>query len=343
ALEAQSEAGSGGGALHDALRPSLGLRVWRASTWLRRPTVRFATKAALLATLLALPWYWSAESYASARARRLEWTAVSAAAIMAPTVGGSAVVGVYRVLGTCAGGLAAFLVYELAAGCAPLAFALLVAVAVPCFHVMLRTRYPKIGQFALVAFGVVLVNRWVAREDQGEGAGDLALRRTLAVALGVAAGMLVSAYVWPFEARVRLRQALSWWLLAAHALVARHWGGQVSCEAEAAAERQLQAALVETRALLADTLNEPRLKGPFPVDAYQHVINACQRMLDAVVAARWVASAEHAAVSQVSAASAERRHRDDLLALTMYVLASALVLKSPLPEVLPPVDAAQQR
>ncbi|KAJ1720524.1 hypothetical protein LPJ53_004862 [Coemansia erecta] len=355
ALEARHElggssAGGGGaaGALHDAVRPSLGLGVWRMSMWLRRPNVRFATKYAALVTLLSLPWYWSIDMYWAARARRLEWTVVSAAAIMAPTVGGSAVVSVYRVLGTCAGGLAAFVVFEAAAGCAAVAYALLVAVAVPCFHVMLRGRYPKIGQFALVAFGVVLVNRWVASEDQGESAAGLALRRTAAVALGVAAGMLASAYVWPFEARVRLRQALSWWLLTAHVLVARQWGGgggrdsDDEASSQAAAELQLQGALVEARALLADTLNEPRLKGPFPVDAYQHVINACQRMLDAVVAARWVASGERAAVARIADAADRRQHRDALLALTMYVLASALVLKTPLPEVLPPISGAQQ-
>ncbi|KAJ2778298.1 hypothetical protein GGI15_004210 [Coemansia interrupta] len=345
ALEARHEIGGSANptALHNAARPSLGRGVWRVSMWLRRPNVRFATKYALLVTLLSLPWYWSIDAYWAARMRRLEWTVVSAAAIMAPTVGGSAVVSVYRVLGTCAGGLAAFLAFEAAAGCALVAYVLLVAVAAPCFHVMLRGRYPKIGQFALVTFGVVLVNRWVASEDQGEGAGDLALRRTLAVALGVAAGMLASAYVWPFEARVRLRQALSWWLLTAHVLVARQWSGDsADAAAAAAAELQLQGALVETRALLADTLNEPRLKGPFPVDAYQHVINACQRMLDAVVAARWVAAGEEAAVARIADAAAERQHRDALLALTMYVLASALVLKTPLPEVLPPIHGAQQ-
>ncbi|KAJ2238687.1 hypothetical protein GGI13_008270 [Coemansia sp. RSA 455] len=192
----------------------------------------------------------------------------------------------------------------------------------------------------------------------------------------------------------------------------------------------LQSSLLEIRALLADTLNEPRLKGPFPLVSYHRIINACQRLLDAMVAARWVmlpvpmvvatqlysypapsesdshegdlfdqrlvdvqqaldrcctpcmddvlvsdgntteeeegrvlldlplALASTALLereehpsrvrAQVEAdllrrTAQEREQRDSLVALTMYVLASALILKTPLPAVLPPIHAAQRR
>ncbi|KAJ2822946.1 hypothetical protein GGI24_003802, partial [Coemansia furcata] len=197
--------------------------VWRALMWARRLNVKFATKYALLVTLLSLPCYWSTAVYLEFRRQRLDWMVISAAAIMVPTVGGSALVSVYRILGTCAGGLAAFLVYEVGREMPVVTYVLLVLFSVPCFHVILHGKYPKIGQFALITFGVVLINKWVAREDQGEGAGALAVRRTGAVALGIAAGMLVTLYVWPFEARVRVRQALSWWLLTASQLYDRLW------------------------------------------------------------------------------------------------------------------------
>ncbi|KAJ1815411.1 hypothetical protein LPJ56_003194, partial [Coemansia sp. RSA 2599] len=138
--------------------------------------------------------------------------------------------------------------------------------------------------------------------DQGEGAGVLAAKRTLAVALGAGAGMIVTLYVWPYEARVRVRQALSWWVLTAAVLYERLWSTLWSSDAGKSSEwravatvreyldseLQLQSALVEIRTLVGHTLNEPRLKGPFPTDKYQRIINACQRMLDAMVAARWV-------------------------------------------------------
>ncbi|KAJ2607657.1 hypothetical protein H4S08_004747 [Coemansia sp. RSA 1365] len=468
----------------------IGRAVWRVCMWMRRLNVKFATKYALLVTLLSLPCYVSIEMYAEFRQHRMDWMVISAAAIMAPTVGGSAVVSVYRVLGTCAGGLAAFLVYKAGEGTPWLLYVLLVAFSVPCFHIMLNGRYPKIGQFALITFGVVLINKWIAREDRKESAGGMAAVRTGSVALGVLAGMATTLYVWPFEARVRLRQALSWWLLTGALLYGallygQLWGsawqsfvaepevsehrvavelqGPTANEEESRedgwhavntvreyldSEMQLQSSLLEIRTLLTDTQNEPRLKGPFPAAVYGRIISASQRILDAMVAARWVmlplpmvvatqpqsfaadagssqkkrwshsTSLTHSPTDEGSntgesetdeespensqgrrmldmpiglassvllerermeaecllaladarttdgAANAEdvarqirrsverdllrrtaavREHRDALLSLTMYVLASALVLKTPLPAVLPPIQAAQRR
>ncbi|KAJ1948552.1 hypothetical protein FBU59_001541 [Linderina macrospora] len=263
------------------------------------------------------------DTYLEYRRQRLEWMVISAAAIMVPTVGGSALVSVYRIFGTCAGGLAAFFVYEVGKDTPALAYALLVLFSIPCFHIMLNGKYPKIGQFALITFGVILINKWVAREDQTESAFSLAMRRTLSVAFGVLAGMLVTMYVWPYEARVRVRQALSWWLQTGSMLYDQLWNSlwlsyatpaQNAATAHSAAltdrvqpmsepaewhalttvrdyldnELQLQDSLMEIRILLDDTQNEPRLKGPFPIDAYKRILNACQRILDAMVAARWV-------------------------------------------------------
>ncbi|KAJ2857434.1 hypothetical protein J3B02_000997 [Coemansia erecta] len=452
--------------------------VWHILMWTRRLNVKFATKYALLVTILSLPCYWNIDMYWKFRERRLDWMVISAAVIMVPTVGGSAMTSIYRVLGTCAGGLVAFVAYEVGCGIPWLTYLLLVAFSIPCFWFILHSKYPKIGQFMLITFGVVLVNKWVAREDQAEGAGVLAWRRTLAVALGAGAGMIVTLYVWPYEARVRVRQALSWWVLTAAVLYERLWNTLWSHDAKTSnewcavatvreyldSELQLQSALVEVRALVEHTLNEPRLKGPFPTEKYQRIVNACQRLLDAMVAARWVmlpmpmalvvdhgrcspSSSSSSSCSSVRSGldnddhrrhmlpaarlsqeedmsessgrsrsrlslldlpialastvliereqqgmdsrlamftatakstplpspssdnvsdgdcdqediaairqavetellrqtSSEREHRDSLVSLTMYVFASALVLKTPLPAVLPPIYAAQRR
>lgn len=425
--------------------------LWLVLMWMRRLNVRFATKYALLVTLLSMPCYWDLETYREFHRWRLDWMVVSAAAIMVPTVGGSTLVSIYRILGTFAGGLAAFLVYELTHQTPWLTYLLLVLFSVPCFHIILNGRYPKIGQFGLIAFGVVLINKWVAREDQEETIGMLAIKRTLSVALGIAAGMVVTIYVWPYEARVRVRQALSWWILTSSLLFKQLWSSlwdvclqqtaQDADEWQAVrtvreyldSEIQLQSSLLEIRVLLADTLNEPRLKGPFPVDSYRRIINACQRMLDAMVAARWVmlpipmvvATRMHRYPQVQNAVSGEsferqvagvqralelcagdtpddgnttdeeegrvlldlplglastvllersesdaniaesaseesirgivesdllrrthgeREQRDQLISISMYVLASALVLKTPLPSVvLPPIHNAQRQ
>lgn len=53
-------------------------------------------------------------------------------------------------------------------------------------------------------------------------------------------------------------------------------------------ELHLQSQLNTLRGLLAQTKNEPRLKGPFAFDFYQEVLLSCERMLDRLHSMRCV-------------------------------------------------------
>ncbi|KAJ1968952.1 hypothetical protein IWQ62_000931 [Dispira parvispora] len=218
-------------------------RMWQLFLWFRWFQTKYAFKAATIATLLSLPAFVEAWNPTFCVFRG-EWSVITALVVMTPTVGGSNSISVYRILGTVMGGLAAFCVFvmcdeaylpippalqsafeELVPWAVvrdalatwadrlvpfPVVFPLCVfLVSLPGFHVLLNTPYPKVGQYCLITFSVVLLNKVKGGEDAELPIGDIAWKRSVAVAFGVLVGVLTTSYIWPFEARVEVRKGLS--------------------------------------------------------------------------------------------------------------------------------------
>lgn len=57
-------------------------------------------------------------------------------------------------------------------------------------------------------------------------------------------------------------------------------------------ELHLQIKLIEIQGLLAQTQNEPRLKGPFPVQLYRGILTSLQTILDKLHSMRCVTTRE---------------------------------------------------
>ncbi|KAJ1653041.1 hypothetical protein IWQ61_006754 [Dispira simplex] len=218
-------------------------RMWRLFLWFRWFQTKYAFKAATIATLLSLPAFVEAWNPTFCVFRG-EWSVITALVVMTPTVGGSNSISVYRILGTIMGGLAAFCIFILCdeaylptppvlktvfeglipwAGVRnilttwadglvpfPMVFPIcLFLVSLPGFHIFLNTTYPKVGQYCLITFSVVLLNKVKGGEDAELPIGDIAWKRSVAVAFGVVVGVLTTSYVLPFEARVEVRKGLS--------------------------------------------------------------------------------------------------------------------------------------
>ncbi|KAF9166550.1 hypothetical protein DFQ26_007622 [Actinomortierella ambigua] len=112
-------------------------------------------------------------------------------------------------------------------------------------------------------------------------------------------------------------------------------------------ELSLQMQLLRLYELLAETPNEPRLKGRFPVATYRKMLAGCQNILDrflsmrlVITQDRWVESARRDFIVPVNR---ERREMVGNVLLYFYTLASALRLKTPLPPYLPPANQARLR
>ncbi|ORX90350.1 hypothetical protein K493DRAFT_318048 [Basidiobolus meristosporus CBS 931.73] len=189
-------------------RHKLTTQVWSFLSWFRQFEVKFAIKTAVFAMILSIPAFvddWRPVF----RAYRGEWALISMAVILVPTVGASNVVGVYRVLCNFLGGFLAGVFYYMFSETTFLLPAMVFLISIPCWHLFLNSNYPRVGQFTLLTFNVILLNKIITQDDDDVDIFVLAFHRAIAVSVGVAVGLLVTSYVWPYEARVELRKGLS--------------------------------------------------------------------------------------------------------------------------------------
>ncbi|KAI9597558.1 Fusaric acid resistance protein-like-domain-containing protein [Syncephalis fuscata] len=310
--------------------------------------MRYAIKSALFAMLLIAPAFmdnWR-ETYQSYRG---EWAVISMAVVMTPTVGGSNVVAIYRIIGTILGSVVAYLAYTLFPGSRIILPCVAFLFALPCFHLVMHTGYPRVGQFSCMTFTTVLMSQYAVYEDDELEIRDVALTRAITVTIGVIIGLLGTIYVWPYEARAELRRGICDFFINLNLNDTTAFAQPLS-EAERMArsyqeflalEMLLQLKLLRLQDLLALTRNEPRLKGPFPIDAYGRMLGHCQALIDRMLTLRmaitdvnWVQKVRKDFVQPVQS---ERRRMNGAIELYMYSAAAALLLKMPVPAYLPPI------
>ncbi|KAG9094409.1 hypothetical protein FRC07_011306, partial [Ceratobasidium sp. 392] len=116
-----------------------------------------------------------------------------------------------------------------------------------------------------------------------------------------------------------------------------------------AMEHHLQLKLIELQGLLAQTQNEPRLKGPFPVTLYRTILTSLQSILDMLHSLRCATTQEEwytvKAVRKhfIIPVNKERREMVGNVILYFSTLSAGFQLKTPLPPYLPPAEPARQK
>ncbi|RUS20335.1 hypothetical protein BC938DRAFT_475579, partial [Jimgerdemannia flammicorona] len=303
------------------------VRLWSFFSWFRRFTVRYAFKAAVAAVLMATPAF--LEEWADLFLEyRMEWGLITVSCggewklrvgegegggceylmvVMTPTVGGTNLVAVYRIASTILGCYVAAAVYILFPANMYVLPVFTFLFAIPNFYLILNSVHAKMGQFTLLAYNLVMLSGYNYRDDPTFDIGLLAWRRAVAVGLGVAAGVLVTNYVWPYEARVELRKGLSdlflnlaWLYNKIVGLNSTLGASQQESDPNSHAlsllarphaefldtELALQLALLQLHDLLSQTPNEPRLKGKFPVATYSQMLLSAQNILDKLLSMR---------------------------------------------------------
>ncbi|KAI9497668.1 Fusaric acid resistance protein-like-domain-containing protein [Zychaea mexicana] len=366
------------------------LKLWGFFSWFRSHTVKYAIKASVVSVAIGmLAFIPSTQFYF--REFRMEWTLISIMTVSSPTVGGTNVVAVLRVLATIFGCIVAAAVYTIVPAHPLILLLITWAFSVPCFHIILNHKYGRFGQFALLAYNLIVLYSYNHREDYPMSyVYELAWKRCVSVSLGVIIGLIVTAYIWPYEARKELRKGLSDLLLhlswlykqlvsvysetssatnqdaysllieemfydthnrpdytptpeQMKALAARN---KIRAAQFQKIELALQVNLVTLRELLTHAPNEPRLKGPFPVQIYESMLTSCQNILDKFLSMRIVILKDVWAIqvrrSLMLPASKEWMDMAGNILLYFYLLASALQLKTPLPPYLPPAEMSRE-
>lgn len=321
---------------------------WSALMNLRKFEFRFAFKTAVSLCILCLPAFLQStqDFYYE---WKLNWSMASFIVVMTPNVGGTNKAGFLRLLGTVGGALAAIItgwISEEENSWKLLLCSLLVAV--PSFWGRFHTQYDKIGHIFLITYSIAALRGFNGNVDPSTGRTssitEVAIRRGVAVFVGVSFGMLVSWYVWPFTARRALRIGLSNVLFDIGLL----YGKLVSILNNSSSdlteksalkkffdsELTLRLALAECNSLLALTDHEPRMKGRFPKEVYAEILESCGNVLDKLISMR-------VAIGKSSFNSVKNEFveplqelRKPLISSTMlyfYVLSTVLVVRYPVP------------
>ncbi|KAI8059981.1 Fusaric acid resistance protein-like-domain-containing protein [Gilbertella persicaria] len=363
------------------------IRVWRTFSLFKLQKIRYATKAMVAAILLATPAFvnYSQDWF---RTYRMEWALITLMVVMTPTVGGTNLVAVYRIFSTALGCYVAMIFYMLFPGNMVVLALLTWLFSIPNFYLILYNKHGKFGQFTLLAYNLVMLNKYNDRDTNEIEVWVLANQRCFAILVGVVFGLIATAYVWPYEARVELRKGLSDFLLRLawlyQKLVSIYIDYPVKNRTQPNGQREpqhrivnlvqvapdasetqlltfesqrqlatqsfmdlelgLQRALLDLQALLSQTPNEPRLKGPFPVDTYRTMLTSCQNIVDRFLSMRtvmlkdtWQNQVQHDFMIPVAS---ERKELVGNVLLYFYLLASALRLKTPMPPYFPPARKA---
>ncbi|KAJ7282569.1 Fusaric acid resistance protein-like-domain-containing protein [Mycena rebaudengoi] len=353
-------------------------RVWTIGTRLTERDTKYAVKAGMATAILAAPAFFDAT-----RPLFIElwgdWALISFFIVISPTIGATNFLSLHRVLGTVLGAAVAAAVYTLVPDNAILLAVFGFFFSIPCFYyIVAKPQYISAARFVLLTYNLTCLYCYNLRERKPS-AVDVAVRRAIAVTVGVVWAALVSRFWWPAEARRELTKALGefclniGWLytrLVASNSFAPTSGDEEGDESDAAdgetrglspahtrnnnsirefmgMELHLQIKLIELQGLLAQTQHEPRLKGPFPVQLYRGILTSLQTILDKLHSMRCVTTREewYTSVRQdfIIPVNKERREMVGNIILSFSTLASAFRLKAPLPPYLPPAEASRIR
>ncbi|RHZ54171.1 hypothetical protein Glove_429g25 [Diversispora epigaea] len=355
------------------------MKIWKSLSWFRQFEVKYAFKAAVSAAILVSPAFIEStrDLYYYYRG---EWACITMMVVMVPTVGGTNLVAIYRVLGTLFGSYLSWVIYTLFPDNPVILSIFGFIIALGCFKLILYTKYNRIGTFILLTYNLVALYRYNIRDKEPVmDIKDIAWTRFIAVSTGVIWGVVVTNYLWPYEARAELRKGLSQlfvnmgWLykklVAVYSTKTEVRENPQTRDMESYdttvllpktsqhlskstkefmdMELFLQVSLLKLSDLLAQTPNEPRLKGPFPRGTYNEILSGCQNILDKLLSMRIAVTKEdrYASVRRdfILPISRERKELVGNVLLYFYILAAALKLKTPLPIYLPPAEKARRR
>ncbi|EIE87122.1 hypothetical protein RO3G_11833 [Rhizopus delemar RA 99-880] len=354
------------------------LSLWGFFSWFRSHNVRYALKSTLIAVAIAsMAFMPMTREYF--QAWKMDWTLITVMAVMTPTVGGTNLVAVLRVLATILGSVVAVISYLFVPNEGPYLLLFTWAFSIPCFWMSLNHKHGRFGTFSLLAYNLIVPFMFNHKnEETVVDVIELATMRCATVSVGVVIGLIITTYVWPYEARKEMRKGLSDLLIQLSwlykQLVSEYsdykdmktgdgMDGNRSVtsirELEALAKRNeirsiqfqnvelsLQFSLVELQDLLVHAPNEPRLKGPFPAKTYEAMLTSCQNILDKFLSIRIVILkdiwATQVRKDLMLPASKELMEMAGSVLLYFYLLASALQLKTPLPPYLPPAEKARE-
>ncbi|CUA66706.1 putative membrane protein YGL140C [Saccharomyces cerevisiae S288c] [Rhizoctonia solani] len=357
--------------------------IWALGQFFRQPEIKYSIKTGMAVAILAAPAFIEStrETFVEYRG---EWALISCFVVLSPTVGGTNFLSLHRIMGTLIGATVAVIVFTLFKHQPVILVLCSFLYSLPCFYYIVNyPQYATSGRFVLLTYNLTCLFSYNSRDDNIPVL-TVAQHRATAVTIGVIWAFFVSKYWWPFEARRELGRVLSefclnigWFyqcLVSSYSVhpsvlqkiasgkgdsLIKLGNGQhdedmnypnhlrASIKEFMAMELHLQLKLIELQGLLAQTENEFRLKGPFPVALYRTILTSLQSILDMLHSLRCATTQEdwYTVVRRqfIIPVNSERRDMVGNVLLYFSTLSGAFQLKTPLPPYLPPAEQARKK
>ncbi|KAH7339754.1 Fusaric acid resistance protein-like-domain-containing protein [Rhizoctonia solani] len=357
--------------------------IWALGQFFRQPEIKYSIKTGMAVAILAAPAFIEStrETFMEYRG---EWALISCFVVLSPTVGATNFLSLHRIMGTFIGATVAVIVFSLFRHQPAMLVLCSFLYSLPCFYYIVNyPQYATSGRFVLLTYNLTCLFSYNSRDDNIPVL-TVAQQRATAVTIGVIWAFFVSKYWWPFEARRELGRVLSEFCLnigwfyqclvcsySVHPSVLQKIAAgkgdsliklgdgqhdedmnypthlRASIKEFMAMELHLQLKLIELQGLLAQTQNEPRLKGPFPVALYRTILTSLQSMLDMLHSLRCATTQEDwlQVVRRQFIIPVNKERRDMVGNVLLYfsTLSGAFQLKTPLPPYMPPAEQARQK
>ncbi|KAL1923116.1 uncharacterized protein VTP21DRAFT_9492 [Calcarisporiella thermophila] len=262
--------------------------------------------------------------------------------LTSPYMGDTMLGGIGRILATLLGCVWAMVTFYAGNGSPAVNLVLGLVLMIPVnFYGVQNMQYASYQILALATFtGVILTQH---HQPYPEGVWLMALIRAGVYAIGIVAGYIVNTLWWPCYSREELRKLLGQHLIDLGSFystyVLNFMYGEIkleSTETEKEIFRQLQN-VSQARMLLGMSAFEPRIKGHFPSETYQEIINLSQDILDRFVSIHRVSESVHPLIPTTSfeIVNPYRRNLNYAVILSFHILGTSLKTKTPLPPIFP--------
>ncbi|RYP32087.1 hypothetical protein DL766_004094 [Monosporascus sp. MC13-8B] len=297
---------------------------------------------------------------------RGEWGLLTFMIVCSMTVGASNATGLARFIGTLMGAAFVLINWFITDGeVIGLAF-LGWLVSFFAFYIMIDRGNGPFGRFILLTYNVSSLYAYsltqkVEDDDDDEGGAnpvitEIAYHRVVAVTMGIVWGLVICRLIWPMPARRKFKEGLAVlylqmgliWKRGPLAILLRSDTAAPASYMRTGEQAAMQRYAAQLQTLRAAARSEYELRGPFPYEAYGHVMASTQRLLDAFHAMSLVTRKHEGRLTPGERAlllhtAEERALLCARICHVFQVLASSIMLEHPLTDAIPSVDSTRDR
>ena len=275
-------------------------KIWKLTKFTRGVDFQFGFRVGLGAFILSSLAFLDSTRHIFNEWRG-EWALVTFCIIMNKSLGGTAMTIKWRFIGTFLGAFIAYMIWTLFYPHVILMAIFGFIVSIPCFNIILNWKSSNaFGRFILLTYNLTVLYSYTMSinnipfnsDDDWEGGEnpiiwEIAFHRYLGVTTGVIWALLITLTLFPVSARGRLKNGLSVLWLRMGIIWKR---GALKKSLDEYNHDRLEGLrginechiiMNELRLLLKQAPMEIRLKGPFPIESYNKLMDGTEGILDA--------------------------------------------------------------